>query len=257
LTPTTVDVDLGISLSASVPQLTVGDKNIYTLTIRNNSIGDNENSGLFATCLTIHVQGEVEINEQGTRRPGGITFLEINPTAGISCEPTPIDISCKVDRINPGDSAVISIISQPRALLADRTIRMVATISASEFDSNTNNNRASLETFVKRENCFIATAAYGSYFSPQVKVLRSFRDKILLPTTMGTKLVHLYYEYSPPIANFIQDREYLKSVIRAILTPIILIITHPAQSLILLIIGLFGLIKIPSAINRGQQRRCK
>lgn len=243
LAPVPVDVDLEIALSASVSELTVGDKNTYTLTVTNNSIGDDENSGLYATCLTIHMQSEIVINERGTRRPGGISFLEINPTAGITCTQTPIDVSCKVSRINPGDSAVVSILSEPRALLADRAIRMTATITASETDSNTENNRAILDTFVKRENCFIATAAYGSHFAPQVKTLRHFRDNVLLTNTPGKALVHLYYEYSPPIAQFIKKRDYLKAGVRGILTPITLMIKHPTLSLIILLVGLLGIIK--------------
>ncbi len=243
LAPAPVDVDLGVSLSASVSELTAGDQNTYTVTVINNSTGDVENSGLYATCLTIHVQSEIVINERGTRRPGGISFLEINPTAGITCTSTPVDISCKVSRINPGDSAVISVLTEPRALLADRTIRMVATITASETDSNTDNNRTTLDTFVKRENCFIATAAYGSYFAPQVKTLRHFRDNVLLTNAIGKALVRLYYEHSPPIAQFIAKKDYLKAGIRAILTPVTLMIKHPTLSLIIFLAGLLGIVK--------------
>lgn len=55
----------------------------------------------------------------------------------------------------------------------------------------------------EKGGCFIATAAFGDYDHPYVMALRDFRDKILLPTSLGTKLVNLYYENSPPAANWL------------------------------------------------------
>jgi hypothetical protein len=69
--------------------------------------------------------------------------------------------------------------------------------------------------------CFIATAAYGTYQEPEVKILRNFRDEILLNTTIGRSLVETYYTYSPPVADFIRDKPVLKTVVRVALTPII------------------------------------
>ena len=45
-------------------------------------------------------------------------------------------------------------------------------------------------------SCFIATTAYGSAMEP-------FRDRFMLANTAGKTFVHLYYSYSPPVANFI------------------------------------------------------
>lgn len=51
--------------------------------------------------------------------------------------------------------------------------------------------------------CFIATAVYGSYDSPQVLILRKFRDDHLQPSIRGRFMIRLYYFISPPIANHI------------------------------------------------------
>lgn len=69
--------------------------------------------------------------------------------------------------------------------------------------------------------CFIATAAYGSAMEPEVQTLRKFRDEKLLTNKPGTLFVEEYYKYSPPIADFIRDKEPLKAIVRAGLTPLI------------------------------------
>ncbi|MRJ06930.1 MAG: hypothetical protein C6I01_05365 [Epsilonproteobacteria bacterium] len=87
--------------------------------------------------------------------------------------------------------------------------------------------------------CFIATAAYGSYLEPHVMTLRNFRDRFLLTNPLGREFVKLYYRYSPPIAQYIRDKEGLKIVVRALLTPLVLFIEHPLSGLLLLL-GLVG-----------------
>jgi hypothetical protein len=74
--------------------------------------------------------------------------------------------------------------------------------------------------------CFIATAAFGSYFDPHVRVLRGFRDRYLLTNQIGRWFVEKYYEFSPPIADYIKDKEMLKAIVRIVLLPIVYIIEY-------------------------------
>lgn len=57
-----------------------------------------------------------------------------------------------------------------------------------------------------KSSCFIATAAYGSALTPEVRRLRHFRDKRLDPNCLGRSIVRIYERFSPPLANWIASR---------------------------------------------------
>lgn len=69
--------------------------------------------------------------------------------------------------------------------------------------------------------CFVATAAWGSPMAHEVMILRSFRDIYLLNADAGTAFVSMYYAVSPPIADVIRDRGWLRNAIRYALRPVI------------------------------------
>lgn len=73
----------------------------------------------------------------------------------------------------------------------------------------------------EKGGCFIATAAFGSYQSGYVKLLREFRDKYLLTSEWGRKFVDWYYQSSPYLANYVSKSEALKALARLLLIPLI------------------------------------
>jgi len=73
--------------------------------------------------------------------------------------------------------------------------------------------------------CFIATAAYGTPAAEQIDVLREFRDIVLLESTAGSQLVALYYQLSPPVADFISGSSFLRTLVRELLVdPIVWVV---------------------------------
>jgi photosystem II stability/assembly factor-like uncharacterized protein len=78
-------------------------------------------------------------------------------------------------------------------------------------------------------DCFIATAAYGSYLEPEVVTLRRFRDEHLLTNAPGRAFVDFYYANSPPVAAFIAKRPALRVLTRWALTPVIYFVKHPYE----------------------------
>lgn len=89
--------------------------------------------------------------------------------------------------------------------------------------------------------CFIATAAYGSYLDPHVKVLQDFRNDYLLTNPMGRAFVAFYYKVSPPIADVISKHEILRTATRWLLTPVVYGVKYPAGAILIII----GFIAIP------------
>jgi len=64
--------------------------------------------------------------------------------------------------------------------------------------------------------CAIKTV-YGE--SPELIVLRDFRNKFLLKNNLGKRFVNFYYyHFSPPIAQFLSDKVFLKGVTREVIS---------------------------------------
>ena len=82
-------------------------------------------------------------------------------------------------------------------------------------------------------DCFIATAAYGSLLDPHVVELRQFRDQYLKRSALGRSFIRFYYRHSPPIAAVIARHEWLRLLVRMLLTPLVLTIAFPLRALVL------------------------
>ena len=117
---------------------------------------------------------------------------------------TPID-----DSDYEGDETVTLTISSNAAYVIGTA--GAASVSMTENDSPPSSGGG----------CFIATAAYGTALAPEVATLRRLRDRYLLTNTIGGAFVRAYYRVSPPIADFIRERDRLRALVRWGLTPIV------------------------------------
>lgn len=60
--------------------------------------------------------------------------------------------------------------------------------------------------------CYIATAVYGSYDSPQVWTLRRYRDYKLAQTWCGRAFIKTYYAISPTLVQWFGNTEWFKKM---------------------------------------------
>lgn len=73
------------------------------------------------------------------------------------------------------------------------------------------------------QTCFIATAAYGTPWEPNVVTLRCFRERYLRSNVIGRWLVSVYYDYSPPVADYIHERAWARGFTRVALMPVVIL----------------------------------
>ena len=67
------------------------------------------------------------------------------------------------------------------------------------------------------DGCYIATAVYGTYDSPELWVLRRFRDYGLRKSIIGRALVRVYYAISPKLVQRFRNAESIKHASRSVL----------------------------------------
>jgi hypothetical protein len=124
------------------------------------------------------------------------------------------------------------------------------TDAADLFDSNRldlnpeNNTLVSQDvldrrTRSSRSNCPLPELVGGTMLEPYLDDVREFRDDVLLATRPGREFVDWYYAISPKATAWLQGNEWSAPIVRAGLTPVVLMIAFPLTSLQLLL-GILG-----------------
>lgn len=72
-----------------------------------------------------------------------------------------------------------------------------------------------------QDDCFIATAAFGSAADTKIDILRSFRDRHLMRSVAGEQFVEAYYLHSPPVADYLRAHPWLRTLTRVLLHPVV------------------------------------
>lgn len=65
--------------------------------------------------------------------------------------------------------------------------------------------------------CFLSTAAYGTPTHPNLDVLRTFRDNVLMPVPLGRKMLAHYKKTSPKISHLLRGMPVRKKLVRKII----------------------------------------
>lgn len=146
-----------------------------------------------------------------------ISGLVVTGTYNNGSRPVPIT----VDNITGFDSSQAAADQLLTITVGDQTITYTVQIKERPVDE-----------------CFIATAAFGSKFDWPVALLRQFRDQYLLTNSWGHTFVNFYYQNSPTLAAAIASSEPLKMLVRILLAPIIAAVYMIYHPLLLLIMGM-------------------
>lgn len=127
------------------------------------------------------------------------------------------------ENTSPGEYTVYATASKAGFTSAQQEKQItVAAQSNSTFSSFTS---SSSSQFNPPSPCFIATATYGSEVSPEVALLRNFRDGQVLHTSAGRGFMlafnAFYYSFSPQVASVIGSHPQVRTMMRATLYPLI------------------------------------
>jgi hypothetical protein len=102
----------------------------------------------------------------------------------------------------------------------------LTTSSTSQTESTTSTSTtATTTTVAKLPTCLIATATFGSELSPEVQLLRDFRDNEILRTAAGSGFMVVfnawYYSFSPYVAGYLSTHTVERTIMKGVLYPLI------------------------------------
>ncbi len=219
---------------------------------------------IFPTCNSEErYDGNVDLTNYGPDAARNVVVtIAQNPVVGPNLRFDDADCSnapasrCNITEIAVGETVTIDVTSDlyQSHNSFTQTISVSATTSDTDYDPSNNSpsdtgSAGGFSSCVEPDfglpdclgflcpagssGCFIATAAYGSPLDSHLDSLRDFRDRFMITNRPGRALVRFYYRHSPPLANFIAERDWLRAVVRGLLTPIVYTIEYPAPAALL------------------------
>jgi len=225
-------------------------------------------ASIFPTCDSQErYHGSIVVRNFGpdAARDVVVSFMQ-TPIIGASirfddtqCGQSGLDV-CTVAEILAGQTVSLNVTSDVFQNHTDINYHLTLSVSTIDVDYVPENDSVETDTLLRGfsscENtdasvlagpdgskCFIATAAYGSPLDPHLGSLRDFRDRFLLTNRPGRALVRFYYRHSPPLADFIADRDWLRAVVRGLLAPVVVTIEYPIP-VALLVFGLIATVLV-------------
>lgn len=158
---------------------------------------------------------KVYYGKEGVTMDSGLYPEDLSDTHSATSSSTSITIKSNVSADTTYLLSVTAIDSKGNESTLGEVVT-VETVASKDFWDSYREENADVDGGF----CFIATAAYGSTQEPHVKILREFRDKLLLQSEAGKKFVDTYYRFSPPMAYFIGQHPTLRAITRTALWPL-------------------------------------
>ena len=125
------------------------------------------------------------------------------------------EILCLCDKMNVKRDSML--IAQENTQVYIDFFRSVEKWKEGKSSASKNTSSANKTSATSNSNCYIATACYGDYNAPQVLVFRKFMDDYLLKSKIGTKVVNLYYRYSPYLAKKLNNYLFINKLVKIII----------------------------------------
>ena len=221
-----------------------------------------------------NLQGSYEINGLVLNETYSVEVVNINSQftdeSGVGPLPTPAELPGREEFYSGENESADDVSSTPTTITVSSAVSNVNIIlngtssagagNADGFGegggSSSGGGGVIPDLFGSDRGCFVATAAYGSPLEKEVELLRLFRDQVMMDLPLGSSLIELYYEFSPPIAGMIADSELLRWIIRMTLLPLIgfswlILIATPGQQIGILL----GIVLIPIAFKNIYRKR--
>jgi len=131
--------------------------------------------------------------------------------------------------LNPTKTSIPELVNEQPYVIAMQTVDPFGNISAvgPPVVASPTNVRDFYEYYREQNGteeggfCFVATAAFGDYDAPAVKVLRVLRDRVLAQLPLGETFIGAYYRYGPRLARAIASDDGDRAWARYTLMPIV------------------------------------
>ncbi len=204
-----------------------------------------------------------------------VTIGKVTPTVSLSVSKTTarvgdtITVSGSIEPFK-GDTEVIIIVSGPKGkeehvvsstdgkfsytfkVDAEGTWSIQARVPAGAVYNEATSTVVTVSVSAAEEKkCVIATATFGSEVAPEVDFLRGFRDNLILSTYTGSSFYiafdAFYYSWSTPVAKLIENNEFLRSLAKILIYPLLGILLLTA----FLVTPIFSLAPEAAAVIAG------
>jgi len=160
------------------------------------------------------VKNDIILNEIRIHRKGQLLDLGYHvdfTLSKISDEETKVavEVSRNLGAINTSSEVSIS-----NNILKSITSKFSAYLSG---DVNKETGKAN----VTPQGCYVATSIYGSYDSPEVLLLRKYRDTVLSQNTIGRIFIKIYYLISPTFVSLTKNMNNFNRMTKLLLDKIV------------------------------------